>query len=326
VFRQARSEIGDQIADLAHKNVHLAANDAYSSGGRKVFIVTVLCRFITASALLAGCLPLSGQQTRAAPVQPQGQSQVVPAELQPDANRTREALNSLFERHAPELRRVLALDPSLLTNQAYLAPYPALSAFLAAHPEIARSPAFYLGGGYDRPRGKEDRVFDMWTNVLGGLAAFTGVGLAIGLITWLIRTLIDYRRWSRLTKIQTEVHTKLLDRFSSNEELMAYVQSPAGTKFLESSPITLDAGPRSLGAPVARILWSLQGGVVLMAAGGGLWMVSTQTTGEAAQAIHSFGVLALALGIGFVVSAIISYAVSRRLGLISSAQSETPAG
>ncbi len=287
--------------------------------------MTYSFRRILMRGLLAACcvswVPSAALGQSAAALPPQ----VTPVDMQPDANRTREELHALLERYAPALRSVLALDNSLLTNQAYLAPYPALSAYLSAHPEVARNPSFYLGRGYDEPRRKEDRVMDMWSNVLGGLAAFTGVGLAIGLISWLIRTLIDYRRWSRLAKVQTEVHTKLLDRFSSTEDLMAYIQTPAGAKFLESSPIKLDPGPKTLGAPLARILWSLQGGVVLMAAGVGLWIVSGQADGEAAQAIDSIGVLALALGIGFVVSAIISYGVSRRLGLIQSGPAEPPA-
>jgi hypothetical protein len=47
-----------------------------------------------------------------------------------------------------------------------------------------------------------------------------------------------------LSKVQTEVHTKIVDRFTANDDLLAYIQSPAGSKFLESSPIHLDAGPR----------------------------------------------------------------------------------
>lgn len=269
------------------------------------------------------CAGLAPGQTQKAPAPVAAQA--VPADLQQDANQTQQELNRVLERYAPSLRQVLALDPTLITNQAYLAPYPGLAAFLAAHPEIARNPSFYFGQGWERPRDHEDRVMELTSSVLGGLAAFTGVGLAIGLISWLIRTLVDYRRWSRMAKVQTEVHTKLLDRFNSNEDLMAYVQSPAGAKFLESSPIKLDAGPRSLGAPMARILWSLQGGVVLMAAGVGLWIVSWRAGGDGAQALHSFGVLALALGVGFVVSAILSYGVSRRLGLIQGGPGEPPA-
>jgi hypothetical protein len=143
--------------------------------------------------------------------------------------------------------------------------------------------------------------------------------MAIGLLVWLIRTFIDYRRWSRLAKVQTDVHSKILDRFNANEDLLAYIQSPAGSKFLESSPIKLDAGPRSVGAPLARILWAVQGGVVLVAGGIGLHVISGQAGDDAAQPLHALGVLAIALGLGFLFSAALSFVISQRLGLI-----ETP--
>ncbi|HNY39517.1 MAG TPA: hypothetical protein PKJ41_03950 [Bryobacteraceae bacterium] len=286
-------------------------------------------RTVTASVLAAALIfaPAFAQTPSAERVAVRSLAQardLAALEREPDANRTREELNELLHRHAPALRRILALDPTLLNNQAYLASYPGLPEFLAAHPDIARNPSFYLGSGDEPRRDAGEQVLDIWQNVLGGMAAFLGFGIAIGLLTWLIRTLIDYRRWSRLSKVQAEVHTKLLDRFSSNEELMAYIQSPAGAKFLESSPIKLDPGPRSLGAPLGRILWSLQGGVVLVSAGIGLWFISARVGPEAAQAIQSFGVLALALGMGFVVSAIISYGVARKLGLIDPAPHASP--
>jgi len=237
---------------------------------------------------------------------------------QPDAQRTRDELARLLEHYPPALRGVLALDPSLLGNQSYLAPYPALVSFLNAHPEIARNPSFYVGEGFG-PRFRQDRatqVVEMWRGVLNGLAIFAGFGMAIGLLVWLIRTLIDYRRWSRLAKVQTDVHTKLLDRFTANDDVLAYIQSPAGSKFLESSPIKLDAGPRSVGAPLGRILWSVQGGLVLVAGGIGLQVVSGRVTDDASQPLHALGVLAIALGLGFVISAIISFVISQRLGLI----------
>ena len=106
---------------------------------------------------------------------------------------------------------------------------------------------------------------EIWRQVLDGLAAFGGFGMAIALLAWLIRILVDYRRWKALAKVQTDVHTKILDRFTANDDVLAYIQSPAGSKFLQSSPILLDAAPRSVGAPLGRILWSVQGGVVLIA-------------------------------------------------------------
>ncbi|HVP00042.1 MAG TPA: hypothetical protein VMT15_18350 [Bryobacteraceae bacterium] len=237
---------------------------------------------------------------------------------QPDSQRVRAELSHLLDRYPPSLRRVLQLDPGLLGNQGYLAPYPALVNFLAAHPDIARNPSFYIGVPEEpyRPPDHAAQVLDMWKDVAAGLAALTAFSLGITLLVWLTRTLVDYRRWNRLAKVQTDVHTKLMDRFSSNNELLAYIQSPAGSRFLQSTPIMLDDGPRSVGAPLGRILWSLQGGVVLLAGGIGLFVVSGRVSEDAAQPLHALGVLGIALGLGFVASAIISYVISQRLGLI----------
>jgi hypothetical protein len=78
----------------------------------------------------------------------------------------------------------------------------------------------------------------------------------------------------------------------------------------------LDAAPRSVGAPLGRILWSVQGGVVLVAGGIGLQVVGARVADDAAQPLHALGVLGIALGVGFLVSAIISFVISHRLGLI----------
>jgi hypothetical protein len=242
---------------------------------------------------------------------------------EPDAQRVKEEMSRLLEHYPPSLRSVLALDPGLLENQSYLTPYPALVSFLKAHPEIARAPSFYIEG----PRPHQDnasQVMEMWKDVLGNLAALAGFALGIGLLIWLIRTLVDYRRWNRLAKVQTDFHTKILDRFSANNDLLAYIQSPAGSRFLQSTPIMLDAAPRSIGAPLARILWSVQGGIVLMAGGFGLEAVSGRVGDDAAQPLHALGVLGIALGLGFVASAIISFVISHRLGLFEPARTETP--
>jgi hypothetical protein len=227
---------------------------------------------------------------------------------QPDAHRTHEELNRLLERYPPTLKNVLALDHSLLSNQAFLAPYPALQNFLSAHPEIVRDPAFYVGSSYSFHDSRDNSTPSerISTRLIENLTIFSGFALAGGVLAWLIRTLIDYRRWNRLTKVQTDVHTKILDRFSGSEELLAYIKSPAGS----------DAGPRSIGAPLGRILWSVQAGLVLVAGGIGLDFVSGRIPDEAAQPIHAIGILGIALGCGFVVSAAVSYFISQRLGLI----------
>jgi hypothetical protein len=231
----------------------------------------------------------------------------------PDAQSVRGQLGELLQRYPPSLGRVLALDPSLLDNQQFLAPYPEVKSFVAAHPEIERNPSFFLGRpDNDRPI---DRTADMWRETMGDLSGFLAGGMAIGMVVWLIRTLVDYKRWSRMARVQTEAHTKLLDRFTANEDLLHYIQTPAGAKFLESAPIPLDAGPRSVGAPMGRILWSVQGGIVLIAGGIGFEYIAGRNP-DAAQPVGALGALAIALGLGFVASAAISFLLSRKLGLI----------
>ncbi|HVY92053.1 MAG TPA: hypothetical protein VHA14_04875 [Bryobacteraceae bacterium] len=239
---------------------------------------------------------------------------------QPDAERVRQEFGDLLRHYPPTLTRVLRDDPGLMTNQQYMATYPALVAYLTQHPEIPRNPTFYVGSpGPDIERTPGERTFDMWRELMQGVTIFAGFGMAIGLLTWLIRTFMDYRRWNRLSKVQAEVHTRLLDRFNTNEELMAYIATPAGSRFLSSAPISLDTGTasRNMGAPLSRIMFSLQAGLVLAAAGVGLMLSGqTVTQPEAGEPLHILGLIAVSLGAGFAISAAASFLISKKLGLL----------
>jgi len=241
---------------------------------------------------------------------------------QPDIQQVEGNFQELLQRYPPSVRHVLREDPTLMTNQQFLATYPALVAFLNQHPEIPLNPTFYIGTPQEEQRSPGDRAFDMWRDFVQSLAIFAGFAMAIGLLTWLIRTFVDYRRWSRLSKVQAEVHTRLLDRFNTNEELMAYIATPAGSRFLSSAPISLDTGSasRSMGAPLSRIMLSLQAGLVLAAAGAGLILASrTVSEIEAAEPLHILGIISIALGAGFAISAAASFLISKKLGLLEPA-------
>ena len=240
-----------------------------------------------------------------------------------NARETRDRLINLLRQYPPSLSEVLRLDPSLLTNEAYLAPYPALAAFLAQHPEVAHNPGFFVGEVRYNPNDTSTtfRKLNLVENTMAGFAVLAGFITFVLVVGWLAKALIDHRRWLRLSKVQTEVHTKLLDRFTSNDELLAYIQTPVGRRFLESAPIPMDAGPRSFSAPVGRILWSIQAGLVVGLAGLGLLYVSARMAAQngdfadIAQVPFIIGILALAIGVGFVLSAGVSYMLSHRLGL-----------
>jgi hypothetical protein len=155
----------------------------------------------------------------------------------------------------------------------------------------------------------------MISEIFTGLAVGTGLlGLA-SVFIWLVKTIVDHRRWLRTSKVQVEMHGKLLDRLTTNEDLLAYAQSPAGSRFLESAPIALDAEARA-SAPVGRIIWSMQAGIVLMALGGGLFLVQTSAIDEVRQALSVIQAIVGSVGAGLLVSAVAAYVVSGRLGIL----------
>ncbi len=61
-----------------------------------------------------------------------------------EAQRVRLELTRVLRQYSPILTQIIQRDPSLLQRADYMAPYPALVAFLQEHPEVSRNPAFYF--------------------------------------------------------------------------------------------------------------------------------------------------------------------------------------
>ena len=282
---------------------------------------------VAGGLLVAGSLMTGPVGAQTAPVE-RRQAAPPTVSLRVDANATRQELMELLEKHPPAVGRVLKLDPSLMRSDAYLAAYPELRDFFAQHPEIPQNAPYYLegvrAGMNDDYRPRNDRV-ELAAAILAGLAAFTAAAIVLSTVIWVIRTTLEQRRWNRLSKIQAEVHSKLMDRFSSNDELMTYVQTPSGRRFLESGPSPLQETTPAMGAPISRILWSLQLGAVLLVGGLGMLYVSNSTIPEAAEFFYVAGCIAMALGAGFLVSAVAAYALSSKLGLLDRSTPRSPA-
>ncbi len=271
---------------------------------------------------------------RLAPPQRPAPPARTPLAVTDDANAqvTQQRLRELMQQYPPSLAQVMSIDPTLATNAAYLEPYPALAAFLAQHPEIAHNPRYFFGEFRERSYDfNEPRLAAMRAGqeVLGGVALLIGILTVVATIAWLLRSVIEHRKWQRATKIHADTHTKLMDRLTSNEDLLAYMQTTAGRRFLEAAPIPLDGGPRMLAAPFGRILWSIQAGVVVAFLGGGLIYASARlatnpTFADGELPLFVVGAAMLAIGAGFFVSAVAAYGLSRRLGLFPSS-SNAPA-
>jgi hypothetical protein len=244
------------------------------------------------------------------------------AALETDAREVRDEFERLLMRYPPEVGRILKMDPTMLTNQQYLAQYPGIQQFIAAHPEIARNPSFYLefvriSYDYTRPVDPQSRAIDMWRNLIESASIFVVMVFVASMFAWLVKTVVTHRRWLRTSKIQTEVHNKLLERFSGTNELLTYVQSSPGRQFLEAAPIVTEGvADRPVSAPLNRILWSVQAGIVLVVGGLGFQFVSGRIMPEIAEGLWTLGVLGTAFGLGFILAGAFSFVMSRRLGLL----------
>jgi hypothetical protein len=293
-------------------------------------------RAITSALALWLAMGHLGAVRIAAQIRPAGQSRAAVGQpppatapavsLESDSRETRSQLQQIMQRYPPDLGRILRMDPTLLQSPTYLAQYPALSSFLAAHPEVVHNPRYYLEFvrdtyDYREPQDARTSAINMWRGFTEGFWILAGMTLVAATLYWLVKTTLNHRRWLRVSRVQTEVHNKLLDRFAGTGDLLTYVQTPAGRRFLEAAPIPLDAGPvetRPLAAPLSRILLSVQAGIVLAIGGAGFQLVSGNVIEELAQGLSIIGVLAMAFGVGFILSGVVSYLISRRLGLLES--------
>ena len=296
-------------------------------------------------AICAGVPAAWSQQAgaKAAKAQPAKPGDVVvQGSGQPDSDLQQQLLKLL--RLSPTLTMVVVRDPSLLADQDYVSRNnPELAQFLVTHPEVARNPSFYLFSNLPRERGERgDQALErkIWPDMepspataapyrgsdlsmwMGDIGAFVAFLCVVGSLLWLIRMLMENRRWNRIFKLQTEVHTKLIDRFGSNQELLTYMGTDAGKRFLEAAPIPVnfDQG-QHLPGPLAKVLVPLQVGVVLTLLGVGL-LALRHSIRDMEAPLLVFGMVVLMPGLGFILSAGITWFLAGRLGLMPGAGSE----
>jgi len=235
-------------------------------------------------------------------------------------------------RESPVLASVVSRDPSLLADQGYVERNnPQLAAFMAAHPDIAKSPDYYLfshlkESGDDREQAFERAVWpdlvpvrDHRSSAADVVDKFVPMVVVITIFAALVlifRFFVESRRWSRSFKTQTEIHSRLIDKFSSNQELAAYMETEAGRRFLEAAPIPMgvESGPYVPNV-VARVLTPLQVGLVMVLLGIG-FLLLRNVGDDTAESMMITGTVMLMPGIGFILSAGATWLVAHRLGLM----------
>lgn len=286
--------------------------------------------FRGAVAVMAMAVSLAVPSMRAQA--PQAADQATAAAASPEnLGETQRQLMQLL-RVTPTLGEVLSSDPSLLADQQYVAKTnPQLAAFLEQHPEIGRNPSFWLFSELRTPQQKHYEVLEPkrgftppreargdFDRVMSNVAPMIVLIVLLCAMAWVIRVLVESRRWTKVFALQSEVHAKLIDRFASNQELLGYMETDSGRRFLEAAPIVTETDSRRMPNLVSRIVVTLQIGLVLALLGAGL-LALRNSVGDAATTMLVLGIIALMPGIGLILSAGVLWVLGKRLNLVEAA-------
>lgn len=121
---------------------------------------------------------------------------------------------------------------------------------------------------------------------------------------WVVWAILDWRK----TRHKSQLQNKIVDKFQSVQEFNDFLQSQEGNKFLNFIKFN------GL-APKEKLLSSLSKGVILVTLGIALILVG-QIFQEEMKYFIAFGIVFIALGVGFVISMYISYTLSKKWGII----------
>ncbi len=281
--------------------------------------------FCAISAITLAAAPVAFAQTHAAT------ATAAQAPSEKDVADAQEQFLHLL-RLSPTMTAAVAADPSLLADQPYVArSNPELAQFMASHPDIARNPEFYLFSKLNASDGNREKALErvIWPELTPPPSRDSGMGEAMGIlvpiiivpsfffaIVWIIRLFVQSRRWNRAFQQQTEMQGRLIDKFGTSQELAAYMETEAGKQFLMASPIAMGTEPgQRMPNVVARVLTPLQAGIVMTLLGLGLFFLR-HAGPDMETGMTVLGTLVLMPGIGFILSAGVTWFLGHRLGLM----------
>jgi purine-cytosine permease-like protein len=139
--------------------------------------------------------------------------------------------------------------------------------------------------------------------VFGVLGLASIVALLIGFSTWILS-----RRRQERAREQVDIQRRILEKFGSAGEFVAFLESGAGRKFLAA--VSSEAG-----AQAHRIFGSIQKGAICTLIGVvGFCVVLFGHEDLEPLAVPS-GIV-LAIGLGYLISAFASYRLSKQWGLL----------
>jgi predicted outer membrane lipoprotein len=145
------------------------------------------------------------------------------------------------------------------------------------------------------------------------------VTLAFGVVS-IMRMALEHMGRAKTLRVQSDLYNRLIDKFGTSNELLAYLQSEAGQQLFKTPATT------SLGA-YGRIMNAVQYGAIAVVVGAGILAIGSAFKGtEAADVTFVFGWLAITIGAALLVSSVLSFALSRKFGLINGESKQKQAG
>jgi len=145
--------------------------------------------------------------------------------------------------------------------------------------------------------------------ILVPIVSVAGFYLMVAVIVWGVSQTKRARH-----KLQAEVQTRMIDKFSTAPEFINFLQSDAGKQFASTFEEVPKAHARD------RILGGITRSVVLTLLGLGFLAICLTEAREEGFIIA--GCILLALGLGYIIATVISYRLSRAWGLIKNVDAD----
>ena len=150
---------------------------------------------------------------------------------------------------------------------------------------------------------------------MDGIGEFVGpVGTMI-IIAWIVKISLAHRRFNKVVDVQADHQSKLLDKFGSSQELIDYLRSDPGTRFVEA----METASTERTTPYSRIFSSLQWGIILGLAGAAFLFIDGRIS-DGDPGFFVIGALGVPLGVGFLLSGAAAFPLSKSWGLINGNQ------
>jgi hypothetical protein len=122
-----------------------------------------------------------------------------------------------------------------------------------------------------------------------------------------IKVILEWRKF----RYKIELHQKFMDKFSNTQDLGAFLETENGKQLLDGFTTEKSSPTRD------KMLSTITKAVVLAFLGLGFFLISHLYPFDDSRVFGVFGIIALALGLGFGVSTIISFTLSRKWGIIN---------